>query len=378
MIRIRAAIVIAALAVGAAHGEGAIQKLWGATEPIPPVMEIPPVPGMIHRTVHTAVAGEYQFLLGASLAFDGDTLWASWGNGRVDENDDGTVLAGRASSDGGQTWGPYTIIAPGAPGPDSHSHGVFLNHGGQLWAFAARADYVAGGEAYPNLRTEAFVLDEGNWVSRGIVARGLFWPLTEPQRMANGSYIMGGAVIDDAWPNARAAVALSDGDNLLEWTPVVIPASEGIDRMWGETALVVERDSITAIVRYGARRIALTSSSRDFGFTWAPLQESNLPNGNAKPYAGILSTGQWYAIVNIENRDTLAIFVGAPGARGFSKVWTIRTGPSHEPRWPGRGKHPQWAYPYAIERDGKLYVAYAVSKEDCEMSVLPVASLAVD
>lgn len=358
-------------------GEGPV-RLWKGPDPVPPVTGIPEVPGMEHTVVHRAVEGEYQFLLGAALAFHGDTLWTSWGNSRVDENDAGSVLAGRASEDNGQTWGPFTVIAPGAPGPDAHSHGVFLNHRGQLWALAARAEYVAGGEAYPNLRTEAFLLNEGTWESRGIVAKGLFWPLTEPQPMANGNYIMGGLVVDDAWPNAKAAVAISDGDNVLQWTPVVIPAPKDLGKYWGETALIVEPERITALVRYGAEPIALTATSTDFGRTWSTLRPSNLPNANAKPYAGTLSTGQWYAIVNIENRDTLAIFVGKPGQRGFSKVWTIRTGRSHAPRTPGRGKRPQWSYPYAIERDGKLYVAYAISKEDCGLSILPVESLAVE
>jgi hypothetical protein len=373
--RLRPALLLSLLIATATHAQNAAHALWLAPDPVPAAADIPALPDVRHEVIHRAAAGHYQFLLGAALIFEGDTLWASWGNSLVDENDEGSVLAGRASKDGGSTWGRHTIIAPGAPGPDSHSHGVFLNHGGEIWAFAARADYVAGGEAYPDLRTEAFLLTDGVWKSYGIVMESLFWPLTEPQRMADGKYIMGGAVVDEAWPNARAAVALSEGDNLLRWTPVIIPAPEDIGDMWGETALIVEPDRITAIVRYGARPIALTAASTDFGRTWTTLKESNLPNANSKPYAGLLSTGQWYAVVNIDSRDTLAIFAGEPGERGFSKVWTIRTGPSHEPRWPGRGKHPQWSYPYAIEHNGTLYVAYAISKEDCGLSVLPVAAL---
>jgi len=194
--------------------------------------------------------------------------------------------------------------------------------------------------------------------------------------MANGSYIMGGLVVDDAWPNAKAAVAVSDGDNVLHWKPVVIPTGSGLGKYWGETALIVEPERITALVRYGDKPIALTSSSTDHGQTWTTLEDTNLPNANSKLYAGILSTDQWYVILNLENRNTLAIAVGNPGEQGFSRMWAIRTGASHEPRWPGRGKHPQWSYPYAIERDGKLYVGYAVSKEDCGLSILPVAALA--
>jgi hypothetical protein len=353
--------------------------LWRGDSPFPATAEIPVLPGTTHHVVHRAVEGEYQFLLGTALAFHQGTLWASWGNSFIDENDAGSVMAGRASKDEGESWEPYQVIAPGAPGPDSHSHGVFLNHGEELWAYAARADYVSGGRAYPKLRTEAYRLEDGSWATKGIVVEGLFWPLTEPQALKNGNYIMGGLIVDpeNGWPNAEAAVALSDGDNVAKWTPVEIPRVPG-NKVWGETSLIVEDDIVTAIIRYGEKRIALVSTSEDFGRSWSTLRDSNLPNANSKLYAGKLSTGQWYVVFNIGDRNTLAIATGKPGERGVSKVWTIRTGPSHAPRNPGRGKHPQWSYPYAIEKDGKLYVGYSVTKEDCGLSILPVNALAID
>jgi len=362
--------------VAAVAEENTPYPLWTGPTPFPAVAEIPPLPGVTHHVIHEAVTGEYQFLLGTALAFHEGTLWASWGNSLVDENDDGSVMAGRASEDGGETWGDFQPIAPGAPGPDSHSHGVFFNHNEQLWAYAARADYVAGGTGYPKLRTEAYLLDGAQWVSKGIVAEDLFWPLTEPQPMKNGHYIMGGLIVDHEqdWPNADAAVALSDGDNVLQWKPVLIPRTPG-KRIWGETAVIVEEERITALVRYGEKKLTLVSFSEDFGQTWSTLRESNLPNANSKIYAGTLSTGHWYAILNLENRNTLAIAVGAPGAHSFSRVWTIRTGASHQPRNAGRGKHPQWSYPYAIEAKGNLYVGYAISKEDAGLSILPVDQL---
>lgn len=377
---VSAALVFLGLASLPARGEApAPHLLWKGEGPFPAANDLAPAPGMTHHVIHRAVEGEYQFALGVALAFHGDTLWASWGASRVDENDSGSILAGSTSTDFGKSWGPLQAIAPGAPGPDSHSHGVFLNHGGTLWAFAARADYVAGGHGYPGLRTEAFRLERGAWTSQGIVARDNFWPLTEPQRTGEGHYIMGGLIVDpeNGWPNADAAVAISDGANILQWTPVPIPTG-GQGKYWGETALIVEDDAITALVRYGEKPIALASFSTDGGKTWTPLRDTNLPNANAKIDAGKLSTGHWYAILNVEDRNTLAILIGEPGGRGFSRAWSIRSEPSHEPRFPGRGKRPQWAYPYAIERDGNLYVGYAISKEDCGLSVLPVGQLVAE
>lgn len=99
MTQLRTLVAIGAILLAAGHAvaEEAPYPLWLAAGPVPPVAEIPPVPGMEHIVVHEAVGGEYQFLLGAALAFQDDTLWASWGNSRVDENDGGSVMGGRAS-----------------------------------------------------------------------------------------------------------------------------------------------------------------------------------------------------------------------------------------------------------------------------------------
>ena len=41
----------------------------------------------------------------------------------------------------------------------------------------------------------------------------------------------------------------------------------------------------------------------------------------------------------------------------------------------GKAKGKQWSYPYGHEHDGKLFVVYSIGKEDCGLSVLPIASL---
>ena len=44
----------------------------------------------------------------------------------------------------------------------------------------------------------------------------------------------------------------------------------------------------------------------------------------------------------------------------------------------GKYKDRGWQYPYAHERNGKLYVIYSVGKEDCEMAIIPLTALRVD
>ena len=35
----------------------------------------------------------------------------------------------------------------------------------------------------------------------------------------------------------------------------------------------------------------------------------------------------------------------------------------------------QWAYPYAVEENGSLYVIYTKHKEETELAIIPLASL---
>jgi hypothetical protein len=73
-------------------------------------------------------------------------------------------------------------------------------------------------------------------------------------------------------------------------------------------------------------------------------------------------------------RDTVVIAVSRTGEGTFSRLWKVRFGPSKAPLG-GRAKARQWSYPYAHEHDGKLYVVYSISKEDCGLSVIPLRAL---
>lgn len=95
----------------------------------------------------------------------------------------------------------------------------------------------------------------------------------------------------------------------------------------------------------------------------------------AKAYLGKLSTGQLYLLSNLGNRNTLVISVSRPGEHTLSRLWRIRHGKSIPPRFPGQAKGKQWSYPYGYEHDGELHIVYSVGKEDCGLSVIPVASL---
>jgi hypothetical protein len=350
--------------------------LWAADAPVPDYRDLALLRRVEHRCIH-ASGPMYRFLLGVSICAHEGVFYAAWGASARDENDAASVFAYTTSSDG-VVWGEARPVAPKPPGPDAHSHGVLLATGEQLWALAPRAHFRDVAE-FPGLRLEAFVYDRAGraWQSAGESAPG-FWPLCEPRRMEDGNWIMGGAV-PHRWPRAEAAVAISDGEDLSRWRVVTIPAGEVT---WGETTVLVDGPRVRAFIRPGADGLPLVAAvSRDYGRTWGPQTATNLPVSASKPYAGTLSTGACYLIANLPvpglgPRDTLAVFVTPPGSEAFSTVRVLRQGKSPAARTAGVGIGPQWAYPYAIEHDRRLYVTYASTKENAELSVVDLTELA--
>ena len=359
--------------VMATHKIPALPKpftLWNGP-PIPlDVERIPFAEGIEHRTIHRPSEDGYKFLHGAAIVEHKGMMYANWANSPVNENGPHETLQGRRSSDGGVTWSELEVIGPGFEGKERHSHGVLFVHKDELWTICARFGVGTPGRRFPGLQAEAFVLDEqtDRWKSRGIVMKNC-WPCDEPVRMASGDFITGGQDKD-----GLPVVAISHGDDLTQWDSVLIPYDRRLKPSFAETTVWSEGDRVIAVIR-GGSRVAWVSTSEDFGRTWSKTGPSNLPMPRAKAYLGKLSTGQRYLLSNLGNRNTLVISVSRPGERTLSCMWRIRHGKSIPPRFPGGAKRKQWSYPYGYEHNSELYIVYSVGKEDCGLSVIPVASL---
>lgn len=346
-------------------------ELWSGL-PLPrDPMQIPFAEGIEHRTIHRPDAGGYKFLHGAAILEHEGVFYANWANSPVNENGPHETLQGRRSTDGGVTWSPLEVIGPGFEGAERHSHGVLFVHNGKIWTICARFGVGASGRRFPGLKAEAFVLDPqtDRWDSQGIVMNNC-WPYDAPVKMSNGSYITGGQDKD-----GLPVVAISHRDDFTKWDSVLIPYHPRLAPSFAETTVGSEGDCVTAVIRGGAG-VAWVAKSKDHGRTWTTAQPSNLPMPRAKAYLGKLSTGQLYLVSNYHNRDTLVISVSRPGESTLSQMWRIRHGKSEAPRFAGADKGKQWSYPYAHEHQGRLLIVYSVGKEECGLSVLPVASLA--
>ncbi len=297
----------------------------------------------------------YIFLHGVALANFKGMLICAWAHNRVRENSDDETVNYAISKDGGKTW---SSCIEGKMAPEKGiavSHGAFLEHAGQLFFFAPLFKGQLGKEM---MKVASYVFDEASETFRflGVVLEERFWPMCEPILMEDGNYIMPGAFIADDYfsPDNTAAVAISKGGDLMHWEMVSLPFADGV-KVWGECSLLVNGAHIKLFCReHSCKYKALFSESFDFGRTWSILGRSDLPMIDSKPYSGTLSDGRNYLLCSsasdIRARDPLTIALTEPGEETFRKIYKIEEGAV-------------LCYPYAIEVDKKLFVAFSRASE---------------
>ena len=357
--------------------------LWDSNTPLPKAAELPQVAGAKFYGLKKPRPDEdgCNFTLGVGLAWHKGRLHASYGFNKGSENTVTEEAHVRVSEDGGKTWGQPVVMDAGE-GNLGASHGVFLSHGGKLWAFM--------GAFYDNFQrthTRGYLLNEtsGKWEPQGVVLDQGFWPMQEPQRMSDGNWIMSGFRVANGLEvkGHLPAIAISRGDNFTKWEMVVIQPDKSLGtNLWGESTVIVEKTQITNIARYGSKALALVSTSEDHGRTWTPATASNLPMATSKPYAGTLSTGQRYLVCTTTadtggKRSPLTIAVSKPGESLFSRVFLIRT--SVFERTTGvSAANADFSYPCAVEHEGLLYIGYTHKSHIAnELAVIPVSSLEI-
>lgn len=358
--------------------------LWDDSQKLAEAKDLPVLDGVEFHVIKKwdKEADGYTFLHGVGLCWHKGKLYASIGHNKGDENTVTEEAQYRVSEDGGKKWGELRVIDAGEEENLAVSHGVFVSHGGKLWAFHG---------AYYNhmerIHTRAYSFDEekGEWAKHGVVLENGFWALNQPVKMRDGNWMMPGI---SAGPYSNtgtfpAAVAISHRDDFTKWDFVSIPVHEGL-KMWGESSIIVDGPNVLNIARYGAKPLALIARSTDFGRTWTTMGESNLPMTTSKPAAGLLSNGRHYLVcTNAANnggkRSPLTIAISEPGKELFSKVFVIRYA---EQSGPGESNpKSSLSYPCATEHDGKLYVGFSNNGgrkgnlNSAEMAVIPIDRL---
>ncbi len=360
-------------------------EVWDSSVdfPMPKKMEDPGIVTQV--TVTRAQEGEFHYLHEASIAWHKGRFFIGWSNHKTHEDENrNEQIRGCTSVDGLHWTRPGEWVAAPLMGVTSFNHPLLFEHEDILYGF-----FVAWREGRPGTEIFTFDDEQERWIHHPGSQLPEFLPFCTPQRMENGNWVMGG----EFWWY-HSAVAISDGEDLLHWRVVKIPNAEDIRLLYPESAIVCHKDRLLAFCR--PRQVgpvnaddALTapvSESFDFGETWSTVRMSNFPLAPSQPFSGILSTGQNYLLVNSleENRTLLLIAVTEPGGKLFKKIYKVR----HQ-AWPAirlfggyndgkgsyAGKPTEWAYPGAIEHDGKLYITYSQGKEDCALTIIPVDEL---
>lgn len=314
----------------------------------------------------------YVFLHGVAIVNFKGRMYCAWAHNKVKENSDDEEVNFAYSDDNGKTWSNF-IIGNFAPEEGvAVSHGTFFVHNEKLYFFAPQ---FKGQLGVTMMKMGAYVLDEesGRFCHLGTALDNRFWPMCEPVLMENGNYIMAGIYVDYDYnsPHNAAAVAISHGDDILHWDMVKVEKAENV-KVWGECTVIVNGSHCKMYCREHSGKLrALYSESSDFGKTWSKMDLTNLSMIDSKPYSGTLSNGCNYLICScakdINARDPLTIALTEKGEDKFSKLYIIDSNKT-------------LSYPYAIEVDNKLYVAYSASVEgfnrnSAELAIIDIEEL---
>lgn len=299
------------------------------------------------------VFGDRYFLHGLAVEKYHDELFVTYAFNAIKENVFGEQCFFQASGDDGATWSEPREIKPHNT-LRSASHGVLFTKDDTLYCMLPAVDFLSSPWVVTN---ELHQYDEqtGEWTFVADLATG-FWPNNRPQRMDNGNWIVMGA------GNGNARVMISAGNDILSWHFSSIKKS----LMGSETTAVVNGNQVLALCRPKAatvasalgrgqdRYVVVTAYSDDYGETFTPAAHSTLFCSPSKIYGGVLSDGRPYAIFNQsveynDARNRLVLAVGDAGGVSFNRLYTLL-------EYDG-----SICYPYAIELDGALYVAYSRS-----------------
>ncbi|HEX2950068.1 MAG TPA: sialidase family protein [Armatimonadota bacterium] len=350
--------------------------VWDPTVPFPSPQDMHDLDIVTHVSIERAQPGGFHYLHKPAIAWHRDQFYLGWANHRtMQDNNHDELIRGRTSAEGLHWSEPSVWLEPPRSGADSINCPLIFSHEGELHGF-----FVGWHEDRPT--AEMFILGEnGFWQYYREACIPRFMPFCTPQPMDNGNWIIGGEYF---WH--EAAVAISKGDDFMQWERVKIPRPDNIELLYPETAIVNQSDRLLAFCRPYKTQTAPVSESRDGGRTWTPLALSNFPLAPSQPFAGRLSTGQNYLLTNSleEGHSLLTIAVTGPEGGLFRRIFKVR----HQ-QWPARrlfvdtgdgsyvGKPTEWSCPNATERDGNLYITYTQGKEDCALSIVPIEVLSV-
>lgn len=352
---------------------------FDAQTPYPRTEQMPYPEGMIKRITHDGREDMLPFLHDVTLASYGGCIYEAWYNSTSAEICGSSLIRGRFSRDGGETWSPpFRVVGEAGQAEEHFVPADLFVHAGRLYALITT---MTGKNMTVDLQLYGQRTDPmAPWERIGKVAEG-FICNTPPQRMDNGRFIVGGWMPKKEQDPAFPVVLISQGEHIeAPWRCVFLfdPLHPLAPRIrCAEISVVAQGKRAVAYVR-NDEGPSFVFESVDFGETWSPPMENTLPIGNSKIFAGVLSDGRPYLVYNQDRgyfvRTLLVLAVADRETGRFSRVYKLFEGQDEQL---SRGR--TWFYPCACEQDGYLYVAATLQEptdvRSAVMAKMPIASL---
>ncbi len=367
------------------------QPIWKEGLTYPLTADMPYPRGMRRVLVHDGAKDLMFFLNDTTIAALGNRLFVGWYNSTDAEICGSSLIRGRFSDDGGETWRePFRVVGEAGFDEEHYVPPNFFAHQGRMYAIVTRSGRKSMRVAEDSLDLYGAPVDgtHDNWPKLSVVAPAGVVCTAAPVLMDNGSYIAGAWMSKrNATPSVAVALISQGMDIEKPWRCSFLynPLVPGLPSIrCAEVGLIVDGADITAYVRNdegkvgdptGGRPFFFTSA--DYGETWGARQDNPMPIGNSKIWGGKLSNGKRYIVYNDDRgffvRTLLLLAVAEPGSREYTKVYKLFE--DGIPEFGGRGHN--WFYPSAIEHDGRLHVACTMEEKNRVRSVA-VASVPVE
>ncbi len=333
---------------------------------------------MKHILAHDGRSDVLPFLHDLTIAEHRGRIYIAWYNSTDAEICGSSLIRGRWTDDGGETWSePYTIVGKI---DSAEEHFVPAN----LWAnpvdgkLRAVITEMSGKNMTMALwlfELEDSVSDYGrSWRRVGQIQHG-FLCNTAPIRLDNGTWIAPAWMpMKNGTPAFPAVLVVRDNAVEGEWEAVLLydplnPASPRI--RCPEITLRVDGSRVTAFVR-NDQGPAWIFTSGDYGRTWDRGRYTSMAIGNSKIFAGELSDGRKYLIYNEDRgyfvRTKLVVAIAERGETDPEKYTEVHT--LFEDVDPEIGRGSKWFYPCAVESGGYLWVACTLQEPTDERSAV--------
>jgi hypothetical protein len=301
-------------------------------------------------------------------------LWVMWSDGPGVEDQVGQRVK-YATSASGIDWSEPRFLTPEPPGsgPESEYYGTrskqgyrwiargFWQRNGELLALASLDE--AAGFFGPSLQLRAFRWSLGNqaWEDAGLIYDDAINNFP-PKQLPNGQWMMSRRPHDYARSGVHFLVGGTAGIDRWESFPVLGSSSElaAEEPLWW----VLPDGHLMSLFRDNRRSgFVYRSFSVDNGRNWSRPVRTNFPDATSKLHGLRLSDGRYVLVSNANprRRDPLVLSISSDGMVFDRMAYLVG------------GRHVD--YPFVLEHDSHLLVAFAGGKQSVEVLRIRLSDL---